>query len=409
MLIKRTLSLLVLFALLALALTPRDRSTASSGAYSNTPITLEELPLLTPADLTYIGAFHVPNQDGDGNSLGYSGHALGYYPANHSLFFGGHDWYQLLCEIGIPAEINLTQTAAILQDCTDVTEGHLDSIDDGSIKLGGTLVYNGRLLVSAYSYYDADGSQSVSHFTSSLDLGSGGDLGGPYAVGDWAGIVSGYMGLVPPEWQAALGGPAFTGNCCLSIISRTSYGPALSIFDPDSVGSVQPAPAKSLLNYPSSHPLAAWDATSPLFNGSTQIRGAAFPPGSRSVLFFGRQGVGEFCYGGGEECGDPTSIYQGTHAYPYVHQVWAYDALELQAVRDGLKEPWEVQPYALWRLEDMDSTGSATLAGATYDPASGRVYLTEAYGEQPVVHVYELTVPQTPRVELRYYLPFVRD
>ncbi len=409
MIAKRCLSVMVLLSLLALALIPYARGAATSGAPASPQITLEELPLLSLADLTYVGAFRVPNQDGDGNSLGYAGHALGYYPANHSLFFGGHDWYQLLCEIGVPAEINLTQTADVLQDCTDVTEGNLDTIDDGSIKLGGTLVYNGRLLVSAYSYYDADGSQSVSHFTSSLDLGSGGDLGGPYAVGNWAGIVSGYMGLVPPEWQAALGGPAFTGNCCLSIISRTSYGPALSIFDPDSVGSVVPAPAESLLHYPSSHPLADWDATSPLFNGTTQIRGVAFPPGSRSVLFFGRQGVGEFCYGGGEECGDPVSSYQGTHAYPYVHQVWAYDALELQAVKEGSKEPWDVLPYALWRLDDMDSTGSATLAGAVYDPTSGRVYLTEAYGEEPVVHVYELTVPQTPRVELRYYLPFVRD
>jgi hypothetical protein len=409
MLTRHPLPLSVLAALLCLAFAPLLATAVSPATAASEAVLLDELPLLTPADLTYIGAFRVPNPDGEGNSLGYSGHALGYYPANDSLYFGGHDWYQLLCEVGIPAQINLTQTAPILQDCTDVTEGHLGDIDDGSIKLGGTLVYNGRLLVSAYSYYDADGNQQVSHFTSGLDLSTGSDLGGPYEVGDWAGIVSGYMALIPPEWQASLGGPAFTGNCCLSIISRTSYGPAVSVFDPDDVGDVQPAPAASLLHYPASHPLAEWDATSPLFNGTTQIRGAAFPPGSRSVLFFGRQGVGEFCYGGGEECSDPVSSYQGTHAYPYVHQVWAYDALDLQAVKDGLMEPWEVQPYALWRLEEMDSNGSATLAGAAYDPASGRVYLTEAYGEEPVVHVYELSVPLTPGVEVRYFLPLVRE
>jgi hypothetical protein len=140
------------------------------------PDQLAELPLLSRLSLTYLGAFRVPNQDSEGNPLGYSGHALGYNPAHHSLFYGGHDWYQQLCEVGIPATIDLSQTAAILQNCTDVTEGRLDQIDVDSIKLGGTLVYNGRLIVSAYSYYDADGSQTLSHFASGMDLAVSGDI-----------------------------------------------------------------------------------------------------------------------------------------------------------------------------------------------------------------------------------------
>ncbi len=159
------------------------------------------LPLLAQNDLSYIGVFSVPHQDFDGNPLGYSGHALSYNPSHHSLFFGGHDWYQKLCEIGIPPVIDLSQTGSILQNCTDVTEGRLPQIDVDSIKLGGTLLFNGQLIVSAYSYYDADGSQTLSHFVSDPDLSITGEIAGPYQVGDWAGIVSGYMASVPAEWQ----------------------------------------------------------------------------------------------------------------------------------------------------------------------------------------------------------------
>jgi hypothetical protein len=354
---------------------------------------LDPLPRLSLADLTYLGAFRVPNQDNSSNSLDYAGHALSYHAANHSLYFGGHDWDQKLCEIGIPPTIALTQTADVLQDCEDVIEGRLPLIDEGSIKLGGTLPYNGRLIISAYTYDDADGNQSVSHFSSGLDLSQTGDIQGPYQVGGWAGIVSGYMAPIPPEWQTALGGPALTGNCCLSIISRTSYGPAVSVFDPDQAGVVEPVTVTHLVHYPASHPLAEWDATGPYFNGSTNIVGVAFPPGTRSVLFFGRHGIGDFCYGTGENCGDSISPYQGTHAYPYVHQVWAYDAEDLVAVREGSLEPWEVRPYEIWRLDEMDDTGGATMAGAAFDPVSGRVYITESYGQNPMVHVYQINLP----------------
>jgi hypothetical protein len=155
--------------------------------------------------------------------------------------------------------------------------------------------------------------------------------------------------------------------------------------------------------------LAEWDATSPLFNGSTQVRGVALPPGARSLLFFGRHGIGEFCYGTGEDCGDPVDSSQGTHAYPYVHQVWAYDLNELAAVAAGDRQPWEVQPYAVWRLDEMDNSGSASLSGAAFDPASGRVYLTENFGESPQVHVYQIRVPAAPGEQAALYLPLLHS
>jgi hypothetical protein len=55
----------------------------------------------------------------------------------------------------------------------------------------------------------------------------------------------------------------------------------------------------------------------------------------------------------------------------------------------------------------MDSTGSATISGATYDPQSGRLYITERYGESPAVHVYQITVEEPLPYSNRIYFPLL--
>src|SRR5205807_1920572 len=117
------------------------------------------------------------------------------------------------------------------------------------------------------------------------------------------GYTSGYLGLVPPAWRKRLGGPALTGQCCIPIISRTSYGPGVFAFNPAQLGRKHPVPARPLVYYTQSHhSLGPWNTDwdprrGTLFNGATAIKGVVFPRGSRSVLFFGTQGVGPFCYG----------------------------------------------------------------------------------------------------------------
>jgi len=367
------------------------------------------LPLVQAGNMRYLGSFPVAATDGSGTeqgSLTYGGAALSVNPATQTLYIGGHDWYGRLCEVRIPAAFG--QTAPVSQRCTDVTEGRLGQIDgDAGVKLGGTLVWNGRLIVSAYSYYDADYDARLSHFSSSLNLSQPGDVQGPVQVGQiGGGFVGGYMGAIPQEWRAIFGGPAFTGQCCLSIIGRTSSGPSVSVFNPDDVGRVSPVAASPVLAYPLSNPLAPNGGQNNLYNNATEIVGVAFPAGTRSVLFIGKQGLGRYCYGEGPACGDPSLPYKGSHAYPYTHQVWAYDATELAMVKHGQKPAWAVRPYAVWRLSDMDNSGGASIAGATYDPSSGRVYVTEEYGAQPRVHVYQLGsgsvgAPATPPQNFR--------
>lgn len=394
--------------------------------------------LLQEDDLTYLGAFRVPQEDYNSpeySGFNFGGTALAYNPQSSSLLLVGHNWYQLTAEVSIPEPVSSTvleelATATVLQPFADVTEGNLSNIgadgaavDTSGVYVGGLLVHGDTLVGTAYGYYDAGSVVALSHFTSSLDLAAEGDFAGMYAVGAAPSIpnpafVDGYMADIPAQWQSDFGGPALTGNCCLSIISRTSLGPAVSVFDPADLGVEDPVPATPLVGYPIDHPTLGTygdQADDVLFNGSMAINGVVFPRGTRTVLFFGRRGTGTFCYGEGVTdpeldftncdaeypdvlcCYDPASASKGGHAYPYVYLALAYDALDLLSVKNGEKQPWEVVPYAEWQLELPFAQESAAILGAAYDPATQRIYVTQDGGDRPgccghlpVVHVYEI-------------------
>jgi hypothetical protein len=186
-----------------------------------------------------------------------------------------------------------------------------------------------------------------------------------------------------------------TGLCCVSIISRTSLGPAASVFNPAQVGVVPIVPATQVVGYPINQPtLGLCEGASTMFNCTTVMGGVAFPEGTRSVLFFGRQGLGKYCYGtggaSGGDCYDPTDSSKGTHGYPYAYQVWAYDVLDLIAVKQGQKKPWEIQPYQTWNFELPFQSAARIIRSVAYDPATSRIFVTAAFSEgaRPLIHVF---------------------
>ena len=428
-------------------------------------------PLVQESNLIYEGAFRVPDGWFRGPNLTpwqfdrakfeYGGTALAFNPANNSLFVVGHDQAQLVAEIGIPTlkfggPLTGLNTATVLQPFTDLTDQRMGLVSsdplnppDVTVKVGGLLPYQHQLYASVYIYFDNRGSQKFSHFVSSPDLSAAADATGPFEVNRpdcnpltsanclGAGFFSGYFGRIPFEWQTALGGPVLNGHCCLGVIGRTSYGPALFAVDPAKLGVTTPLPAKPLVYYPPAHPLLepgvqpcinrdtcdpyidGWGGNSTLFNGTTEIKGVVFPEGTRSVLFFGRHGGlgdrpdlpggGGFCYGFGTAdpalvgtfppgeadryCFDPQDGSKGVHGYPYHYYVWAYNASELAAVNSGQQEPWTVRPYGVWRLNiPFPPSGSTRLGGATYDPQSGRIYVSQYQGDGnlPLMHAFKL-------------------
>jgi hypothetical protein len=78
-----------------------------------------------------------------------------------------------------------------------------------------------------------------------------------------------------------------------------------------------------------------------------------------------------------------------------VYQVWAYSAQDLLQVKNGTKQPWEIQPYDVWNYEPPYAASSGHAGGVAYDPASGRIYVAQPYGDgaKPVIYVYQVGAP----------------
>lgn len=379
----------------------------------------QDEPRVQASDLVYLGAFRLPNDDAIGSSnFNYGGHGLTPYkdPASGklTLYMEGHAQKSgQVAQVEVPDRFVKSSNwdslpmARVLQTFHDVTDGKLSSIDpsDPNPKfVYGMLAYNGRLIVGAGNSYSF--SQSKSHGVSSLDLASSGDFKGFYSFD--GGTVAppralgGPMTVIPPEWRSAFGGPALTGQCCISIISTTSAGPSATVFDPDNVGSGNSIPGKTVLFYPLEHPvsggLGSEASTNDIFNLTTRVGGVVFPPGTRSVLFIGGHGTGNYCYGTAAACGNDTAMadVKGPHAQPYRYQIWAYDANDLAAVRSGSRQTWEPKPYAIWVLSEMPNSWSPNIAGAGYDPATSLLFIAQEYGSKPRIEVYRISISDAP-------------
>ncbi len=213
------------------------------------------------------------------------------------------------------------------------------------------------------------------------------------------------MGHIPPEWQALLGGPAFTGNGVMSINSQCSNGPSFYAFNPDDVGVTSPIPSIPLMYFPLSNPLADPDIANDLFSRADQNNaGIVFPSGTRSVLFFHRHGYGSPTYKVDDGCGGDG----GEGAKPYRRQITAFDANDLLAVRNGTRQPYDIQPYAWWVVPGpSDNCGRFTYSGLAYDPGSRRIFSALSYSESPEIHVWQVadypaSIDKKPAGMLKY-------
>lgn len=104
-------------------------------------------------------------------------------------------------------------------------------------------------------------------------------------------------------------------------------------------------------------------------------------------------------------CYDLASPNKGVHAYPYIYQIWAYDALDLLAVKNGAKSSYAIKPYATWSfsLPFENPTDGHLLGGAAYDSEHDLLYisqLSEDTNFNPLIHVFKIDttvkVPQAP-------------
>ena len=381
------------------------------------------LPRLSSDGLQYLGAFRLPANDSNGDSFSIGGRQMAFNPVSRSLIVGSRAGR--VAEVSIPnpvrsADVNALPFATFLQGFSDPTEGRLSQISTDGVAIDGLLVQNNRLYGTASIYYDALNTQRVSHYAHSLQLSQPSFVGWS-SVWDASktGFVSGAMAVVPAEWQSVLGGPALTSQCCIPIVTRTSWGPSAFAFDPSRIGQSGTIAAQPLLYYTGDHTtLGHWDGSNPVYGATTNMGGMAIIAGTRTILYFGRNGTGPHCYGNGTSdptldgrigpdgakwCYDPTASGKGSHAYPYRYQIWAYDLNDFAAVKNGTKQPWEVEPYGVWPISFPTDEPTVLSGGVGYDAANQVLYLSQlladqdGYSYRPVIHAFRISsVPGAP-------------
>jgi hypothetical protein len=375
------------------------------------------LPRLGASDVRYLGAFRAPTAWPLGTStFNYGGKAVTAYQnpktGRTSLFMQGHNQFDgQVAELEVPDTLGVgayesLPIGRVVQPFFDVTDGELSRQPNstGSYSNGapvyGLLAYGERLVVAVTHYYN--NVQLASHGVSGIDLSLPSDFRGFFSFN--SGVLAptralgGSMGMIPEEWRAALGGPAFTGNQSIPLTGTNSFGPTLTIFDPDDVGRGATIPGRTLLWYPGTNPVCGApgceNTQNNVYNLTSLIVGKGIAQGSRTLFFVGTQGFGGYWYGGRTDgpggMVDPFHQTTGPHSPAYRYQMWAYDLGDLVAVKGGSMRAWEPRPYATWSLPEVTAADpSGSIYGAGFDLKTSRLFITMG-GNRPTVHVYEI-------------------
>ena len=360
----------------------------AKSVFANDPTTL---PLLHSSDIVYLGSFKIPRPvlGSDSVSFDYGGMGLAISANGKNLYVAGHVYYQTLGEIAIPNSFG--DTATLVKAPVGIP-GSIGGSCGSSIEISGALVFNNRLIVQKRCYNDNEGDIGYTHAAGTLDLNEFTPFSRlanlPYKQ-----YASGYMGIIPLEWQNLLGGPAFTGNGIMGISSQCSHGPTFYVFNPNDVGKTSLIPSIPLMYFPYGNELSNPKIANDLFSESDQSNaGMIFPSGTRSVLFVNRHGHGNPTYNVDDGCGGKN----GYGAKPYRRQITAFDANDLLAVKNGTKLPYAIRPYEWWVVPGpTDSCAGFTYSGLAYDPITRKVYMALGYNDNPVIHVWQVKDPTT--------------
>jgi hypothetical protein len=160
-----------------------------------------------------------------------------------------------------------------------------------------------------------------------------------------------------------------------------------------------------------------------VYSNATGPCGHLIPNGTKSLIYIGTGGDGEWVYspgafgftGEGPLIYDTGSTYGGPHTFPWSTRVWCYDLDELVAVKNGTRPgdgspnwdgasdaPNQLKPYAAFTLTiPPQDLSQFMLSACTYDPSTRRIYICNRgsyydntgqtiYG-RVMIHVYEVT------------------
>ncbi|MBI3158440.1 MAG: hypothetical protein HYZ26_02435 [Chloroflexi bacterium] len=397
--------------------------------------TVADIPLIQPGDITYLGAFRLPDDFDYERGWYYGGSALAFFPEGDpgggtdgfpgSLFGTGHDWNQYIAEVTIPAPvISASHDLAdlpigeFIQPFTDVRSQAFPETTYWELPRAG-LAYlpaqagqdGGKLYFAWGQHYQEEGPYTTHGWISTdlTDLALAGPwyIGGisPYALND-------YIFDIPAVWaqQYAPGLLLATGRYRDG--GWGGQGPSLYAFGPWLSGSPPEKdaqlPALGLIQYGTSleeSPLTLED-----YHHSDEWAGGAWLTlgDAQAVIFAGTKGVGEYWYGFGNgvvwpdeepfpEIPAPPYDVRGWWSDSFVAQLIFYDPADLAAVALGMLAPHEPQPYAVLDLDRYlfsltDPQQKYRISAVAYDRANNLLYIAEPLADEdkPIIHVFRI-------------------
>ncbi|MGC9317412.1 MAG: hypothetical protein ACP5KN_05165 [Armatimonadota bacterium] len=386
--------------------------------------------LLQPSELSYAGAFRLPEASG-GSSWEWGGDGMAYNPGGDpdgpddgfpgSIFGVGHDWDKHVSEISIPEPVvsgtkslDALNTAGTLQSFRDVRGGvgRLDALQE-MVRVGMACLPpqggqgSGKLYLCWGQHLQEEAERVASHMWCELDLsGSQGawwvDAPSIYSVND-------YMFEIPQAWAEANAPGMRLASGRFRDGGWSGQGPALYAIGPWNHGNPPPdetvLDAVPLLQYSRAGSDEPQERVMDGYHHSDEWAGGAWlTSGDRAaVVFVGTKGTGECWYGLPDGTvweapyPDDPENQRGWWSSGFVGEMLFYDPSELAAVARGEMQPWEPQPYATLAIDEqlyhVTSGQQKHHAGAcAFDREHGRLYVFEplADGDRPLVHVWSV-------------------
>jgi len=371
----------------------------TSGGPRSLPLVTDLSGVTRGPDLTYDWP------DGAGGDVSYGAGALGVSEDGEYVYIACNaaNSRRGVAKFKLPANGG---RMTIVEPCNGPTEADIKKIlpggwDAGQALIGGVVEVAGRVCVAVFGSYDSNNTARASHFCGPNLKTLTGPFGGTVAPG----LVMGDMGVIPAEWRAELGGPAFSMSKYTSIINRQSVGAAFSAFDP-AQATADGFPMRMLLGCPYSvarcRTWTAWGPSTNGIEGAEQSGGGFIIPGTRTFVAIEREARGALpgtgipgpavphdCYG--YRTDDPT-----LHGAPYpspegVRYCWSnvepfnvkgnkagnprLVAKLYDMARFGQEKPEDIGQYAT-----LDIPGPALAQAGAYNAVRGEFYLAANSG-----------------------------
>lgn len=399
---------------------------------------------LHPSNLTYQGAFRLPDTSPFEYGWYWGGSAMTFYPHGDpggeadgfpgSIFGVGHDWNMYVAEISIPQPVisvskNLDElpTARLLQDFHNVRgdlfldeEGNLifyEMIRVGMAFLPAQVEQSTDKLHFTWGQHLQEGTQNPSHMWCELDL-SHPQPQGEWMFGHYSNYTStDYMFTIPQSWtdEHVPGQRLATGRFRDGLWS--GHGPALYAFQPwqedhhargDTIEQITPLLLYGIQEPGNQH---IQSDTSMQMNNFKEaddwIGGAWLSDGhNQAVVLAGTKGIGECWYGLPDRTlweepypEDPLN-QRGWWCESFEAQIIFFDVHDLARVADGDMNSWEPQPFASLHIDpylfSIDSSQQQSrLASVSYDRENNHLYIMERRGDgdKPLVHAWSVETP----------------